>query len=262
MNIRKLGTMAVAVVLATASLCDRATGYEIVHAGQFANGTPCDQPGQSAQPHCAVYEVSGLMQDDTFAMQWDYAGPNDVVDVDGAITVVSISEDTMTIRIELTNNSVAGKGGPAVITSFGLMTGGELLDSGATEFADGGEGAVFHDLAVDDSKESKLAGIVMDLCIFGVGCSGGNVNAGLPGGGQSDVLTIDLVASDGFFDPGATLGMFMIKYQGADSFELPDAPAGLLTVADVAEPSSLAIAFVGLVGLALAQRKRGAPNLG
>ncbi len=261
MKLRKTGLLAVAFLLASMSIGDRVSAYEITHMGGFANGNPCDQPGESSAPHCAVYEVSALMPGDTFQMTWDYVGPNDVVDIDGSITVLSIDDDTMTMRLQLTNNSVASNGDPAAITAFGLTTGAESLDAAATRFATDGEGAVFDGLAVDDNKKSKLAGIVLDLCVFGAGCSGGTVNEGLFGGGNTDTLTIELVASDGLYDLGATFGTFLIKYQGVDSFELPDLPLSITSVADVAEPSGIAILVVGLVGLGIA-RRRTRPSIG
>ena len=63
----------------------------------------------------------------------------------------------------MTNSSVAGNGGPGAITAFGLTTGMEALDRSETGFADGGEGTVFDALAVDSSRDSKLAGTVLDL---------------------------------------------------------------------------------------------------
>ena len=260
MNIHKIGSMVGALIIATMSMGNQAVGYAIVQTGGFTNGNPCDLPGESSQPHCDVYEVSGLMPGDTFGLTWDYVGPSDLVDVDGTITVLSILGDTMTIELELTNNSVADDGSPAAITAFGLTTGVESLDSASTGFAAGGEGTVFDELAVDDNQESKLAGVVLDICVFGIACSGGNVNAGLPGGGNSDTLTIELVASDGLYDLGATLGTFLIKYQGVNSFELPDLPVGLASIVDVAEPDSLVIVVVGLVGLAIVRRRRSTPS--
>lgn len=269
MNILKFGLAAATLVAATVLLAGPASAYQIVQTGGFANGNPCDLPGESSQPHCDMYEVAGLMADDVVHLTWDYVGPNDVVDVDAWLTVLSIVDDTMTIELRLTNNSVAGNGDPAAITSFGLTTGAETLDQAATGFATGGEGAVFDELAVDDRRESKLAGVVLDLCVFGVGCSGGTVNEGLAGGGTTDTLTIELVASDGLYDLGATLGTFLIKYQGVDSFELPDLPVEITSLgddpepdslADVPEPASLAILVVGLVGLAAVRLTKAAPR--
>ena len=54
---------------------------------------------------------------------------------------------------------------------------------------------------------------------------------------------------------------FLIKYQGVDSFELPDLPLSVTSVADVAEPSGIAILVVGLVGLGVA-RRRTRPSIG
>ena len=52
----------------------------------------------------------------------------------------------------------------------------------------------------------------------------------------------------------------LIKYQGVNSFELPDLPVGLASIADVAEPDSLVIVVVGLVGLAIVRRRRSTPS--
>lgn len=254
----KFKSVVAALFLATITIGHRAHAYEISQVGQFTGGNPCDQPGQSSEPYCAVYEVSGLQPGDAFGITWNYVGPNDVVDVEGTITVLSIVNDTMTMNIELTNNSVADGGGPAAITAFGLTTATESLDPAATGFVAGGQGAVFDGLAVDDNKDSKLAGVVMDVCVFSVGCSGGNVNTGLSGGGNSDNFTIELVASDGLYEAGATLGTFLIKYQGANSFELPDLPLSLTSNASIPEPGTLTVLGIGLAGLGAMRRREAA----
>ena len=57
------------------------------------------------------------------------------------------------------------------------------------------------------------------------------------------------------------IGLYLlIKYQGVDSFELPDLPSQITSIADVPEPDSLAIVVVGLVGLAAVRRRYAAPR--
>lgn len=232
------------------------SAYEIIKTGGFSNGNPCDLPGESSQPHCEVYNVTGLKPNDTFTMHWDYVGPNDTVDVDGVTRVLNISHGTMTIEVELTNNSVSSDGSPASITAFGFTVGTEALEPIFTAFANDGEGAVFDQQAVGDKKDSKLAGIVLDVCVFSVSCSGGSANAGILGGGNSDKFTIDLVASDGEFNQGATLGTFLLKYQGVNSFELPDVPEPVTPEIKVVEPSSVVLFSLGLAGLGFARNRK------
>ena len=55
MNIPKIILAAAALIAATVLLAGPASAYQIVQTGGFANGNPCDLPGESSQPHCDLY---------------------------------------------------------------------------------------------------------------------------------------------------------------------------------------------------------------
>jgi len=197
-----------------------------------SNGNPGGLP---------VYNVTGLVQGDTFDIIWDYDTQGQTLSAEATINIVSLTTNSAQVSIDLENTSTIGR-----ITSFGLSVG---------NFTSLGTGTVGSDLT--KFKTSNFPGFQsVDACAT----SGNNCAGGQNGGivvGDSDSFTFALNGTFGNPTPTLTLDSFAIKVQSGPngaSFELPGTPGDPGT--STPEPGSLLLLGSGLTGLGFLVRRK------
>ncbi len=208
-------------------------------AGSLITGNPCDPTG-GADPICELFEVSNLQAGDFFDVFWNFTSGADTIDADARFTMTSVVGDTLTLTVDMTNNSTSV--GTNSITLLTITTGDETLGSAATD------GTVFDVTDIDGT----FINLAYDVCVFANDpptCTGGAVGGGLLGGGGNEVFNLTLTSLTNWDEP-FTLDHFIIKYQGDDSFEKPGTPG------EVPEPSTLLLFATGLLGLGVLARRR------
>ena len=187
-----------------------------------------------------VYEVTGLVQGDTFDIIWDYDTQGQTLSAEATINIVSLTANSAQVSIDLENTSTIGR-----ITSFGLSVG---------NFTSLGTGTAGSDL--DEFSTSNFPGFqsVAACATSGNNCAGGG-NGGIVVG-DSDSFTFALNGTFGS-TPTLTLDSFAIKVQSGPngaSFELPGTPGDPST--PTPEPGSLLLLGSGLTGLGFLVRRK------
>jgi hypothetical protein len=216
-------------LLLGALLCwsaDPASAYTISLTGGTSGGNPGGQP---------LYEVSGLVQGDAFNVSW---GGVSGLDVQGMVTVNSLTASTASIQVMLDNLSTPISGSDPRVTAFGLEV------DGYSSLASAATGGTF----LTSADSSNFPGFTIDVCATsGNNCAGGG-NGGIPAGG-SDTAILDV---NGVLPGTLKLSNFALKVQGGpggNSFELAGVPRP-----KVPEPASIALAAMGVATLWLGRR--------
>ncbi len=221
------------IILSLLAIClsgVNADAYTISQIGS-SGGDPGGMP---------VYEVSGLVVNDTFNTSWSYSNGGSTVSAAGSITVSNLSSNVMTLNISIGNTTSVGGGlTEARIASFGF---------GAADAEGMSSSGGVHLSNTAYNPRPNLPGFDVDVCAFGgKNCAGGGNNGIYLGFGDS--LTMDIY---GDFDPneGVTLDQFAVKFQtNVGSFELAGSPT------PVPVPAAAFLLSTGLLGLLGIRRK-------
>jgi hypothetical protein len=178
-----------------------ANAYTISLTGGMSGGNPGGQP---------LYEVSGLVQGDTFNVSW---GGVPGLNVTGMVTVNSLTASAASIQVMLNNLNTPISGADPRVTSVGLE-----IDN-FTSLASALAGGTY----LANAVSSSFPGFTIDACATsGNNCAGGG-NGGIPAGGM-DTVTL---AVNGTFGGTLDLSNFALKVQGGpggNSFELAGVP--------------------------------------
>jgi hypothetical protein len=169
-----------------------------------------------------VYEVSGLVEGDSFQVDYDYSTLPWLAAV-ADVVVTSLTSSNAKVQVTLTNNSptTGTAGNPATntprITAFGLSV------DNFTGLGGGSSAGAILD-SFDDGNFPGFSSVV-GCATSGSNCAGGG-QGGIGAGGGSDTFTFSLNGSFGA-TPSLTLDAFAIKIQSGpngDSFEVPGTP--------------------------------------
>lgn len=223
-NVLKVSAVALTTTgaLAFSSAMFEANAFTISQTG-LSGGTPGG---------LTVYSVTGLVQNDTFQVNYSYdtGTDQDILSALAKVTVKTLTSNNAVIEVFLKNNSTVNDNR---LTHFGFrLPGFTALNSDET----GGS-------KLDEAKTGNFPGFPnLSFC----GTSGNNCAGGSGGGlfgGDSDTLTFDVA---GNFGSTLTLADFATKWQGEpDSYQISGTP--------VPTPALLP----GLIGMGVAAlRKR------
>ena len=123
-----------------------------------------------------VYEVTGLVQGDSFDILWDYDTQGETLSAEATIKIVSLSATLAQVSVDLDNTSTIGR-----ITSFGLSVG---------NFTSLGTGTFGNDLTKFSTSNFPGFQSVVACATSGPTCAGGG-NGGIVVG-ASDSFTFAL----------------------------------------------------------------------
>jgi len=207
-----------------------AKAYTISLTGGSSSGNPI-------QP---LYQVTGLVQGDTFNVSW---GGVSGLAVTGAVSIDALTATTADLRVMLDNMSTPISGSNPRVVSVGFdIDGYSSLASSAT-------GGTY----LGTASHSSFPGFGTLTCgASGSNCAGGG-SGGVPAGGSDD-FTIKV---NGSFSGTLDLLSYGLKIQGGPgggSYELAGVPT--LTGGGPPEPMSIGLAAFGFIVLAMRRRSR------
>jgi len=211
-----------------------------------------------------LYEVSGLVQGDSFDVIWSldgsgspYLGAFPNLDATATLMIDLLDGDTLILSVSLANDTAPLPGAPdldAVITVFGFEAAGVALGDAGNDLLSPGAMLNFYD-------EGQISGgLSVDVCAStNAKCNTGNPHDGMAIG-ESDFFTFTL-QGDFDSDDGLVLRNFGTKWQtnyddivtdvdDNSSFQLPGTPVS------VPEPATALLVGFSLVGLGLFRKLR------
>lgn len=194
-------------------------------------GNPAGQP---------VYEVSGLVLNDSFSFSWDgiVAG----LGGNGTLSVTGLSSTAALINVEINNTSLPTTGDDPRITNFGISV--ENLDP-INPLGSAGTPGFYLDFFVTPNPGFPTFHDLVSACASSGGNCAGGGGGGIPAGGfDMFVLSVNGMFGEIGMET-LTLDTFAIKIQGGpgdaeDSYEL----AGVVPL-----PAALPLFLSALAGL-------------
>jgi hypothetical protein len=202
---------ALVALLLLAGWTANASAFTITQIGT-SGGAPGGQP---------VYEVSGLVEGDSFTMTWFYDPPGDDLAIGGTVTITVFDINLTSLVLDITVENTSADSG-ARIAILGLATDPDATGGSIADLGGGGDVDELTTFDLTSTPPGFPGFSLVEVCaIAGPNCAGGGSDG--VEAGDTDEFRLTLTRAVNWPTDGLTLSQFAGKFQGATagSFELP-----------------------------------------